>query len=221
MRTGQHERRPQLWPVQSDEPTSGHRAVRRRRLARTPLLVIGILLISSAGGWFGYELGAAHADARVNALEADQRQRAAERTNEIEQLRRSACVALARLPSDPEVERERALYGCGSAPAPAPAGGSGASPTAAPSPSAAGGWGALPAATQFPPATGGSGARSDTAAAQAANPAGTVTSPPAATPAPTAAQAPQPKPSAVSPTPRPTPTGGGGGRICLPILGCL
>ncbi len=125
VRTGQHERRPRLWRVQSDELTSGHRAVRRPRLVMTLLVVIGILLTSSAGGWFGYEFGAAHADARVNAMEADQRKRAAERTNEIEQLRRSACMTLARLPSDPDVDRERALYGCGPAAAPPPSATSG------------------------------------------------------------------------------------------------
>jgi hypothetical protein len=183
----------------------------------TLLVVIGILLIASAGGWFGYEFAAAHANARVNALEADQRKRAAERTDEIERQRRSVCVTLAQLPNDPDVDRERALYGCGSAAAPGPSGGSGALPTAAPSPLAASG----------------SAVGSDAVAPQGANPAGKDTSPPApapaatpaptAAPAPTTAQAPQPKPSAATPTPRPPPTaaGTGGGVICLPILGCL
>lgn len=211
MRTGQHERRARLWPVQSDEMPARHHAARRPRPVMTMLVVIGILLTGSAGGWFAYEFGVAHVNARVNATEADQRQRAAERTHEFEPLRRSACATLARLPSDPEVDRDQALDGCGPAATPAPSAGSAALPTAAPSPSA----------------TGGSGARSDAVAPQAANPAAEVTSPPApapaATPAPTAAQAPAPKPPAVTPTPtpRPTPTGSGGGLICLPIVGCL
>lgn len=109
---GEHEQDTAPFMVVSDRPVELHNAVRRARLALV-LLVAGILLAATAGGWFGFELGARHTDARIGALERDQQQRAAARSAQIEQLRTTACVVLDRLQPDPEVDRQRALFGCG------------------------------------------------------------------------------------------------------------
>jgi hypothetical protein len=197
----QHARRPRLRPV------------RRARLVMTLLVVVGTLLVSIAGGWFGYELGAAHTDARVNALEADQPQRAAR-------------------PSAPP--SALATGGSSALPAVTPSSsatsGSGAPSTAVVAQAA------VPGPTVTRPAAPALAAAPITA--PIATPAATPTAAPAPVPTPPAATPPavtppplpvRPTSQAATPTPpaatppaaTPSPPGSGGGLICLPILGCL
>lgn len=133
---GEHEQDTAPYPVTADRPVELHNPVRRARIA-VGMLVFAIMAAATAGGWAGYELGARHTDARVSALERDQQQRAATRTQQIEQLRTTACVVLDRLPPDPDVDRQRQLFRCGPyvpQPSAAPAG-----PGATPRPGSTGG----------------------------------------------------------------------------------
>lgn len=167
-----------------------HNPIRRARILAA-LVVAAIILSSLAAGFVGYRLADASMRRRVSALEADRARVTAQRTQQIDQLRAAACVILDRLPPDPTVDQQRAVYGCGPyVPRPTPTPGA-ARPGVAPTSSAQGRpptGGPRPAPGQPAPApTGG-------------NPA------PGPTPAP-------------SPTPAPPPPPGH--ILCLPILGCL
>lgn len=139
--------------VISDRPVELHNPVGRARLALA-LLALAILLAAGAGGWGGYELAARRIDARVSALERDQQQRTAARSAQIEQLRTTACVILNRLPPDPDVDRQRQLFGCGPyvpQPASSPRSAGSAGPGAPPGPLSTGGGPAPPAQPGAPP----------------------------------------------------------------------
>lgn len=123
-----HEQDPAPFQVRSDRPVEFHNPIRRARLLAV-LVVAAIILSSFAAGFVGYRLADASMNRRVSALEADRAKVTQMRTDQINQLRAAACVILDRLPQDPTVDQQRALYGCGpyvqrpgGAPIPAPSG---------------------------------------------------------------------------------------------------
>lgn len=186
--------------VRADHPVEMHNPVRRARILAV-LTVAAIIASSFAAGYIGYRLADANMNRRVSALEASRAQIARERTAQIQQLRNTTCVALNRLPPDPAVDQQRALYGCGPRPP---------RPTPTPGPTGGGGSGGSP---------GPSGGRHIAGGPPAAG--GGSTGRPGGPSGPTPQPAPPTKP-APSPTPAPAPTPQGGGlTLCLPLLGCL